>query len=170
MKVVTGVVYPTLEISSQGIELIKAWEGCRLKTYLCSAGVPTIGYGHTKGVKLGDVITQQQADDFLREDIYPVVRAVNKLAPGLKQCQFDALCSFAFNVGTGALGKSTLLKVIKAGGSDSEIELQFLRWNKAAGKPVLGLTRRRQEEAHHYKGVLFQANTTETLRSNRVIV
>lgn len=99
--------FKTLKISQKGIDLIKQFEGCKLKAYKCPAGVVTIGYGHTKGVQMGDVITQEQAEQFLKDDLIEIEYEVNKRAGywavQLTQHQYDALVSFAFNAGVGAI-------------------------------------------------------------------
>ena len=143
-----------MKISNKGIALIKEYEGCKLKAYKCSAGVWTIGYGHTRGVKAGDVITQAQADAFFLEDIKAFERDVNSLLKvPVTQGMFDALVSFAFNVGSDidadtvaeGLGDSTLLKKVNAGDKAGAAN-EFAKWNKAAGKVVAGLVRRREAE------------------------
>lgn len=136
--------------SKQGLALIAAHEGLKLKAYLCPAGVPTIGYGHTKGVRMGDTITPDQADKFLREDLVDAEKAVNAQGLKINQNQYDALVSFTFNVGVGNFGKSTLLKKVKANADDPAIRNEFARWNKGGGKVLPGLTRRRKEEADLY--------------------
>lgn len=136
--------------SKQGLALIAAHEGLKLKAYLCPAGVPTIGYGHTKGVRMGDTITPDQADKFLREDLADAEKAVNAQGLKINQNQYDALVSFTFNVGVGNFGKSTLLKKVKANADDPAIRNEFARWNKGGGKVLPGLTRRRKEEADLY--------------------
>ena len=93
---------------------IKKFEGLRLKAYVCAAGVCTIGYGHTTGVKPGDVITEARADAFFESDIRAVENQVNALPLNLGQYQFDAVVSFCFNVGIGKFKKSTLYKKIRA--------------------------------------------------------
>lgn len=100
---------------------IKRFEGLRLKAYVCAAGVCTIGYGHTTGVKPGDVITEAQADAFFESDIRAVENQVNALPLHLGQYQFDAVVSFCFNVGIGKFKKSTLYKKIRADAYDSSI-------------------------------------------------
>jgi lysozyme len=139
-----------------GLNLIKKYEGLRLSSYLCPAGVPTIGYGSTrhangKKVLLGEKLTgEKEATQLLLSTLDPFEAAVNKHLPNLNQCQFDALVSFSYNVGTGALVKSTLLKKAKANSADPSILDEFLRWNKAGGKVLSGLTNRRREEANLY--------------------
>jgi lysozyme len=139
-----------------GLNLIKKWEGLRLSSYLCAAGVPTIGYGSTrypngKKVMLGEKLTgEKEATQLLLSTLEPYESAVNKHLPNLNQCQFDALVAFAYNVGTGAFIKSTLLKKAKANPNDPSILDEFLKWNKAGGKTLTGLTNRRREEANLY--------------------
>jgi lysozyme len=139
-----------------GLNLIKKYEGLRLSSYLCPAGVPTIGYGSTrhangKKVLLGEKLSgEKEATQLLLSTLDPFEAAVNKHLPNLNQCQFDALVCFAYNVGTGALVKSTLLKKAKANSADPSILDEFLKWNKAGGKALQGLTNRRREEANLY--------------------
>lgn len=132
------------------IAAFKQFEGCRLRAYRDSVGVPTIGYGHTKGVKMRTVITQQQAEQFLKQDLETFERYVNGIKEVKTQGQFDALVDFAYNLGTTNLAKSTLLKLIKRKAPVKDIQAQFLRWNKAGGKVLPGLTKRRQWEANRY--------------------
>ena len=132
------------------------FEGCRLEAYLCPASVPTIGYGSTyyedgRPVKLGDAITQERADQLfeaIAEDFAKRVRSLLKI--GLNENQFSALVSFTYNVGVANLKKSTLLKKVNINPSDTTITDEFLKWNKAGGKVLAGLTRRREEEAKLY--------------------
>ena len=132
------------------IPVIKEFEGCRLKAYKCPADVWTIGYGHTDGVKEGDEITQQEADRLLASDVELFSTGVQRLvASDINRNQLGALTSFAFNVGLGNLRHSTLLKLVNAE-KFTEAADQFARWNKAAGKPLKGLTKRRESEAKLY--------------------
>lgn len=139
-----------------GLNLIKKWEGLRLSSYLCAAGVPTIGYGSTrypngKKVMLGEKLTgEKEATQLLLSTLAPYEAAVNKHLPNLNQCQFDALVAFSYNVGTGSLIKSTLLKKAKVNPNDPSILDEFLKWNKAGGKVLTGLTNRRRDEANLY--------------------
>ncbi len=130
-------------------DLIKEFEGCKLEAYPdpgTGAEPITIGVGHTGGVKLGDVITQEQADEYLVSDVSHAANAVNQMVDeNMTQGQFDALCSFAFNLGIGNLKNSTLLKKLNSGDIQGAAD-QFLVWNKAAGKVMAGLTRRREAE------------------------
>jgi lysozyme len=135
------------------LELIKRFEGLRLTPYLCSAGVPTIGYGATyyqSGLKvtLFDApITKAQAEELLRWHVQTVyLPGVLKRCPGLSGGRLEAVLSFAFNLGLGALARSSLRKAINA--KDwSWAALEILKWNRAGGKPNRGLTVRRQAEA-----------------------
>jgi len=136
-----------MNTSQNGIDLIKHFEGCELKAYKCPAGVWTIGYGHIKGVQEGDVITEQQADEMLVEELHEYENYVNTLVDvPLNQNQYDALVSWVYNLGGGNLKASTLLKVLNSG-DYSGVPAQIMRWNKAGGKVLEGLTRRRQAEA-----------------------
>jgi len=135
-----------MKTSKKGIELIKKYEGLKLKAYKCPAGVWTIGYGHTKNVKQGDVITEVQAEILLIYDLNDFENCIKKnVRIPLTQNQFDALVSFCFNVGCGNFLKSTLLKKLNEG-KIAEAAKEFMKWNKAGGKELAGLTKRRQEE------------------------
>ena len=136
-----------MNISNTGIDLIKHFEGCETEAYLCPAGVPTIGYGHIKGVQMGDVITETQAHEMLVEELDEYESYINDLVTvGLNQNQFDAMVSWVYNLGGGNLRASTLLKVLNSGNYEG-VPAQIMRWNKAGGKVLEGLTRRRQAEA-----------------------
>ena len=141
-----------MKISQKGIDLIKKFEGCKLYAYRDSVGVATIGYGHTKGVKMGMGITQQQAETFLKEDIVPIERILNGMGKNYTQNQFDALVSWIFNLGQGNFKSSTMYKYIVAKRSDIEITDQMVKWHNAGGKPLLGLKKRRAEEANMFLG------------------
>ena len=141
-----------MKTSKAGLNLIKQFESFRAAPYLCSAGVPTIGYGTTVypngiKVKLSDQkITQQLAESFLQFHVNAIEKDVSKLVKvTLTQNQLDALVSFAYNVGLNAFQDSTLLKLLNAGDIDGASK-QFERWNKAGGKVSNGLTRRRNAE------------------------
>jgi len=135
-----------MKISKAGLDLIKQYEGLKLTAYRCSAGVLTIGYGHTHGVKTGDVITAQQADEYLREDVQIAELNVNtNVKTPLTQNQFDALVSFVFNVGVGNFVKSTLLKKLNTGNYSGAAD-ELLKWVNAGGKPLDGLRKRRTAE------------------------
>lgn len=132
------------------IEKVKEFEGLRLTSYKDSAGVWTIGYGHTRGVKSGQAITEKQADSLLRGDLLAAENFVNGLGLKLTQGQFDALVDFCYNVGSGDLAKSTLLAKIRAGASTKDIQDQFCRWVYCKGKRLNGLVKRREWEAQRW--------------------
>lgn len=125
-------------------------EGLSLEAYEDCAGVPTIGYGHTKDVKMGDRISKYWAKELLKDDVREVELQVQALGVAQTQGQFDALVSFTFNLGIGRLKNSTLLKVIREGGSMSAIKKEFKRWVYAGGKKLRGLERRREWEAKRF--------------------
>ncbi|MDE9553405.1 lysozyme [Xenorhabdus bovienii] len=134
-----------MEISNKGLECIKQYEGLKLKAYPdhATGGIPwTIGYGHTQGVKKGDVITEQQAEAFLQDDLQPIYITLRQwVNVPLSQGQFDALCSFIFNCGSGNFLGSTLLKKFNQG-DYAGAAAEFSLWNKAAGKVMRGLGNR----------------------------
>lgn len=136
-----------MQTSSVGVALIERFEGLALRAYYCPAHVLTIGYGHTGAdVREGQMITHERADALLQSDLRTVEQGVDKLVQKLlKQCQFDALVSFSFNVGLHALETSTLLRLLNAGkyGAASE---QFGAWVKGGGKVLPGLVKRRAAE------------------------
>lgn len=135
-----------MKTSKNGIDLIKKYEGCKLNAYLCPANVWTIGYGHTKNVKAVDKITQEIAERLLINDLQEPENAINAYCQhALTQNQFDALVSFVFNLGSGAFKSSTLLKRINANMMQLA-SLEFCKWNKAGGKVLDGLTKRRADE------------------------
>ena len=141
-----------MKISAEGLALIKKFEGCELEAYQDAVGVWTIGYGHIKGVKEGMTITKEQAEEMLLEELVEyenyVLEAVNHQ---LDQCMFDALVSWTYNLGPSNLNASTMLKVLNAGDYDGVPE-QIKRWNKAGGKVLTGLVRRREAEALLFEG------------------
>lgn len=133
-------------VSAHGIQVLKQHEGLRLDAYLDVAGVWTIGFGHTRNVAPDDVITVSQAVEFLRNDLRHAEDCVKRnVAVALNQFQFDALCSFVFNVGCGAFRGSTLLRLLNRGQYEAAAE-QFERWNRAGGKVWAGLVARRNDE------------------------
>ena len=132
------------------LEKLMEMEGCKLAAYRDAAGVPTIGYGHTAGVRMGDRISQQQAKALLREDAEAVMRQVRALDVSRTEAQLEALTSFAFNLGIARLRSSTLLKVIRQGGSKQAIQREFKRWVYAGGRKLSGLVKRREWEASHF--------------------
>ena len=135
-----------MNISEAGIQLIKKFEGCSLKAYKCPAGIWTIGYGHTLNVNEGQTITKKQAEDLLKQDLRSFVLTVNNLVNvPLNQNQFDALVSFCYNLGSGNLKSSTLLKLLNKKDYLGAAE-QFDRWVHAGGKKLSGLVKRRAAE------------------------
>ena len=140
-----------MHISDEGFDLIKHFEGCELEAYKCAAGVWTIGYGHTHKVKEGDTCSQADADRILAEDLEEfegyVQEAVN--VP-LKQNEFDALVAWTYNLGPSNLRSSTMLKRLNDSRFD-QIPSEMRRWNKAGGKVVNGLIRRREAGALLFK-------------------
>lgn len=146
-----------MQTSETGLKLIAQFEGCELVAYKCPAGVLTIGYGHTgKDVKPGMTITEDKAFELLGQDIVKTETVVNRLLSSqinvgnITQGMFDALVSFAYNCGTGNLQKSTLLKKVLANPQDSSIANELAKWNKAGGKVLSGLVKRRKAETELY--------------------
>lgn len=140
-----------MQTSEKGVALIKVFEGCKLTAYQDSVGVWTIGYGWTqpvdgKPVRPGMVIDQETADRLLKTGLVSYENDVSRLVKvKLSQGQFDALVSFAYNLGARALSTSTLLKKLNAGDYAGAAN-EFPRWNKAGGNVMSGLTRRREAE------------------------
>ena len=136
-----------MKISNNGLDLVKHFEGLVLEAYKCPAGVWTIGYGHTKDVQPGDSWSEDHADHMLEVEMEEYEKYINDLVTvELNQNQFDAMVSWVYNLGVGNLQSSTLLKVLNAG-DYAGVPAQIMRWNKASGKVLEGLTRRRQAEA-----------------------
>jgi lysozyme len=144
-------------IKQRGLELVKHFESLYLKAYKCPGGAWTIGWGHT-GLKHNDgtvhpgrVVTESEAENLLRHDMESFAERVeNLITVALDDDQFDALVSFDFN--TGGLAKSTLRKKLNAGDYEGAAD-EFLKWNKAGGKVLRGLTRRRKSERNLFLGV-----------------
>ena len=144
-----------MKISQLGIDLIKHFEGYRIEAYQDSVGVWTIGYGHTHLIEKGDVLSNEShAELLLKLDLYRFEDEVNVLCKDmdLKQQEFDALVSFAFNLGSGALRRSTLMKHLVAG-NKLEAAVEFPKWVYAGGKPLLGLILRRCAEQRLFLGL-----------------
>ena len=146
-----------MKLDKKGYDLIKEFEGLKLKPYLCSAQVPTIGYGSTyyengTKVKLTDApITKERADALFKivaDDF--AKRVVPLIKKPITQNQFNALVSFAFNLGVRALQNSTLLRLVNINPNDANIAKEFLKWNRAGGVVVKGLTNRRIKESALY--------------------
>lgn len=132
------------------IDKLKKMEGCKLTAYQDTAGVWTIGYGHTKGVKKGDRITQYQAEQFLREDLAKFEDKVQKYKNITTQGRFDAIVDFCYNVGCAKYESSTLKKKIEAWAKVADIQREFLKWTYAGGKQLDGLYSRRVWEAARF--------------------
>ena len=136
-----------MNISAEGLSLIKKFEGCELKAYCSDANVLTIGYGVTKGVTEDMEISQEEAESLLQEEMHEYEGYINDMVKvPLEQHQFDAMVSWVFNLGSGNLSSSTLLKKLNNSEYD-EVPAQIRRWNKAGGKVLDGLIRRREAEA-----------------------
>jgi lysozyme len=139
-----------MHISEEGLDLIRRFEGLRLDAYRCPAGVWTIGYGHTgPDVAEGDRINEACAEALLLTDVLRLEDGVARSAGVCAQGQFDALVSFAFNLGLGALRSSTLLKLHKIG-QHKLAAAEFARWIHAGGRKLPGLVKRRAAEAERY--------------------
>ena len=142
-----------MKTGERGLALIKEFEGCKLAAYQCPAGVWTIGIGSTHYgdgtpvTKNRTLPTEKAAIALLAATIGQYEKAVNAMGVELTQNEFDALVCLCYNIGAGNFLKSTLVKMLKAGDDKAEIAQQFLRWDKAGGKPLAGLTRRRNAEA-----------------------
>ena len=136
-----------MQISEKGLDLIRKYEGLRLVAYVCPGGKLTIGYGHTgPDVKSGQKIDVERANELLIKDVQRFEVAVNELVTvPMTQGMLDALISFSFNLGAGSLKSSTLLKKLNAADLDGAAN-EFLKWNKAKGKVLDGLTERRKSE------------------------
>lgn len=150
-----------MKISTTGLNLIKSFEGCRLTAYKCPAGVWTIGYGHTGNVKSGQKITQAKADAYLKSDLAKFEKHVASYDKKYKwtQNEFDALVSFAYNVGS--------ITQLTANGTRTkkQISEKILAYDKAAGKTLAGLTRRRQAEKALFDKPVAKKSTTATKKS-----
>ena len=139
-----------MKLDADGIDHIKRWEGVRRDVYKDAVGYPTVGVGHlvkpVDNLKVGDTITDDQVDDFLRKDIASAEEAVNdRVTVPLTQNQFNALVSFVFNVGTGAFAQSGLLRTLNAGNYTGAAN-QFTKWVFAGGRRLKGLEFRRNAE------------------------
>lgn len=135
-----------MRISKAGLNLIKRFEGCSLTAYTCAAGVWTIGYGHTNGVKKGQKISKTQANEYLKADVRRFEKAVDALGRKWSQGQYDALVSFAFNCGEGNL------KTLCKGRTAKVIAEKMVLYCKAGGKVNQGLKDRREAERRMFLG------------------
>lgn len=145
-----------MKLNKAGKDLIKSFEGLKLVAYKCSANKDTIGYGNTfyedgSPVKPGDRITKERADSLFELIVSNFTEKVRKeIKTILTDNQFSAIVSLAYNIGIGNLQKSTLLKKVNFNPNDPSIRAEFMKWNKAGGKVLAGLTRRREAEAKLY--------------------
>ena len=140
-------MYTMMQTSEKGLDLIRKYEGLQLAAYVCPGGKLTIGYGHTGAdVTTGKKIDAEEANALLRKDVQRFEKSVNELVMvPISQGMFDALISFSFNLGAGSLKSSTLLKKLNADDREGAAD-EFLKWNKAKGKVLAGLTARRESE------------------------
>ena len=139
-----------MKTSKEGIDFIKSFEKLRLQAYLCEANKLTIGYGHTRNVKIGQTCTVAEAEQMLAEDIAIAEKAVNTINQELTQNQYDSLVSLCFNIGNENFKTSTLYRKVNADPNDPTIKGEFVRWIYCKKKKSKGLTRRRIEEAKIY--------------------
>ena len=146
-----------MEVNKAGRDLIKKFEGCKLKAYKCPANLWTISWGLTfypdgTKVKEGDVITQQQAEDYFNAIVDDFAKKVDALIKSnVSENNFSALVSFAYNVGMGNFQRSTLLRKVNANPKDPSIRAEFMKWTRANGEVLKGLVRRRDAEAKLYE-------------------
>jgi lysozyme len=146
-----------MEVNKAGRDLIKQFEGCKLKAYKCPAGLWTISWGLTfypdgTNVKEGDVITQQQAEDYFNAIVDDFAKGVDILVKSnVTANNFSAIVSFAFNVGMGNFRRSTLLRKVNANPKDPSIRAEFMKWTRANNVVLKGLVRRREAEAKLYE-------------------
>lgn len=141
-----------MNISEEGLALLKKFEGCELKAYQDSVGVWTIGYGHTKEVKEGDQINKDEAEHLLAEEMPEYEGYINDMVEvPLNQNQFDSLVCWVYNLGPTNLKNSTLLTVLNQERYD-DVPREIKRWNKAGGEVLKGLIRRRKAEALLFEG------------------
>lgn len=142
-----------MKTGERGLALIKEFEGCKLSAYQCPAGIWTIGIGSTHYgdgtpvTKSRTLPTEKAAIALLAATIGQYEKAVNAVDAELTQNEFDALVCLCYNIGAGNFSSSTLVKMLNAGEDKEEVAKQFVRWNKAGGKVMAGLTRRREAEA-----------------------
>lgn len=157
-----------MNVSKNGVKLIAGFEGCVLHAYEDAVGVLTIGYGHTAGVKKGDVITQKEADDMLNAEVQRFGDQVEKLIHvPINQNQFDAITSLAYNVGIGNLSKSTLLELVnKKHFTDAKKE--FAKWNKAGGHVLAGLVKRRAKESELFGTPVPAPKTSSNVTTSNI--
>lgn len=143
-----------MKTSQKGIDLIKEFEGYSERVYMCAGGKYTIGYGHTRGVEVGDTCTREQAEEYMRQDLVDAEETIEALINvPLSQNQFDALVSLVYNIGSGNFFDSTIRRVINLRISDiEEYRRAWMMWVKSRGKVLKGLVRRREAEFKMFKG------------------
>ena len=145
-----------MNTSQEGLDLIKKFEGCELTAYQDSVDVWTIGFGHTKGVEEGDEITQDEAEEMLASELDEYEGYINDMVEcDLEQCQFDALVAWVYNLGPTNLKSSTMLKRLNSNDLE-DVPNQIKRWDKAGGKVLAGLVRRREAESLLFEGKEWQ--------------
>ena len=145
-----------MNTSQEGLDLIKKFEGCELTAYQDSVDVWTIGFGHTKGVEEGDEITQDEAEEMLASELDEYEGYINDMVEcDLEQCQFDALVAWVYNLGPTNLKSSTLRKRLNSNDLE-DVPNQIKRWDKAGGKVLAGLVRRREAESLLFEGKEWQ--------------
>lgn len=140
-----------MRTSKKGIDLIKGFEGFRAEAYKCPAGVWTVGYGTTKNITAGMVVTETQAENLLKDHLEKTEDMLTALNLYVTQSQFDALMSFVYNCGIGAFRHSGLFAAIKNNPDGADVEHEWLKWTKAGGKELAGLVKRRKKELELYK-------------------
>jgi lysozyme len=141
-----------MKTSQQGLDLIKEFEGLRLEAYKCPAGVWTVGYGTTKGVKPGMKITEKKAEKLLLEDVKQFETFLNRVRVNFCQECFDAIIDWLYNLGTANFNRSTMRQFIIGDRDDEEITDQLVKWVNSGGIPLTGLKRRRIAEANLFLG------------------
>lgn len=139
-----------MKTSKKGIEFIKSFEKFMPSTYLCQSNILTIGWGHTKNVRINQTCTQAEAEEWLQEDIAEVEAEINRIEQPLTQNQYDALVSLCFNIGVTAFRHSTLRKKLELNPNDATIKQEFGRWIYSKKKVSKGLQRRRLQEVNIY--------------------
>ena len=144
------IILMKMKASDRLIEKIKEFEGLRLRAYRDAVGKPTIGYGHTLGVRMGQRVTERQAEEMLRQDLWVAGRLPNAMGEIDTQGKYDALVSFIFNLGVGSFKRSTLYRRILRHAPDKMIQAELMRWTRSGGKVLPGLVRRREWEAKRW--------------------
>ena len=139
-----------MKASNQLIEKIKEFEGYRDTAYKCAAGVWTCGYGTTKGITPATRCTEKEAEEWLKRDLSLIEERLSSIQQIDTQAKFDACADFCYNLGLGNFNKSTLLKKIRHGAPTEQVQSEFRRWNKAGGKVLEGLVKRREWEARRW--------------------